>query len=204
VGEAVTLIDGLYWPDDVAGKWKHSLKHVKSVEWAMAACRQHRTAVQAGGNIGIWPRRMAEVFDRVYTFEPEPISRACLERNVFKNVTVSAAALGAMNGRCSIERKSLGSHCVTEGSDVPMVTLDSYELQDLDLLQLDVEGYEWHALMGAVATIIRCHPLIQVELRGFTQQYGHSDTAVRKLLASLGYQVVTEQPGNDFVFRWKP
>ena len=200
----MTFQHGLYWPDDVGTKWRHSLKHVGSLEWSLAACRQHRTAVQAGGNIGIWPRRMSEVFDRVYTFEPEPISRACLERNVYKNVTVSACALGAMDGACSIERLSLGSHRVIDGTDVPVTTIDALNLTDVDLIQLDVEGYEWHALMGATATIIRCHPLIQVELRDFTRHYGHTDHSVRKLLTSLGYHLVIEQPGNDFVFRWKP
>lgn len=200
----MTLLHGLYWPDDVARKWRHSLKHVGSLEWAMAACRQHRSAVQAGGNIGIWPRRMAEVFDRVYTFEPEPISRACLERNVLTNVIVSACALGAESGRCGIDRQSLGSHNVVDGTDVCMTTVDALDLADLDLLQLDVEGYEWHALMGAMSTIMRCHPMIQVELRGFTERYGQTDVAVRKLLASLGYQLLTERPGNDFVFGWKP
>lgn len=197
------LEQGLWWPDDVGLKWQHSLRHVRSIEWAIAACSQRRTAVQAGGNIGLWPRRLAEKFDRVYTFEPEPISRACLERNVHANVVVSGAALGAEPGSCAVARKSLGSHKVCDGDTVPVVPIDALNLADLDLLQLDIEGYEWHALMGAIATITRCHPLIQVELRNFTEHYGRSDAEVRELLRSLGYQEVTRCPGNDFVFRWR-
>lgn len=195
---------GLYWPDDVGAKWRHSLKHVRSLEWAITACTRRRTAVQAGGNVGIWPRRMAERFERVYTFEPDDISRACLERNVFKNVTVFAAALGASPGWCEISRESLGSHAVAPGDRVPVMMADALDLQDVDLLQLDVEGYEWHALMGARSTIARCHPLIQVELRNFTKKYGRSDNEVRQLLSSLGYRFVIDQPGNDAVFRWGP
>lgn len=195
-------INGFWWPDDVGEKWRHTFRHVRSLEWALAACRQHRTAVQAGGNVGAWPRRMADIFDRVYTFEPDQISRACLERNVQPNVTVSGCALGAFDGRCGIARESLGSHRVAEGDAVPVTTIDALNLRDLDLLQLDVEGYEWHALMGAAETIMRCHPLIQVELRDFTERYGHSDAAVRDLLATMGYGPVAELPGNDFVFGW--
>lgn len=193
-------IEGLYWPDDVGEKWKHSLAHVGSIEWAIAACAKRRTAIQAGGNVGLWPKRIAESFDMVFTFEPEPISRECLVRNVYKNVVVSGAALGDRDGVCSIVRKSLGSHKVVPGETVPVLTIDSLELQDLDLLQLDVEGYEWHALMGGMETIARCQPVIQVELRGMTDQYGHTDTEVRQLLASLDYRLATQRQGSDFVF----
>lgn len=193
-------IQGIWFPDDVGQKWKHSMEHVASIEWAIAACRERRTAVQAGGNIGLWPKRLAESFQRVLTFEPEPISRACLERNVYKNVIVSPFALGEKHGYCNIARKSLGSHRVTEGESVTVIPVDALELDDLDLLQLDVEGYEWHALMGAIETIDRCRPVVQVELRNFTEKYGQTDNNVRELLASLGYRLVTQRPGSDFVF----
>jgi FkbM family methyltransferase len=200
----MTRQGGLWFPADVGTKWKHTLRHVGSLEWALANCTKHRTAVQAGGNIGAWPKRMAEVFDRVYTFEPEPISLACLEKNVPANVIVSGAALGESDGFCAIDRQSLGSHRVIDGHDIPMTRIDALHLTDVDLIQLDVEGYEWHALAGAIDTIRRCTPLIQVELRNFTEAYGLNDAAVRDLLQSLGYQCVSEQPGNDFVFAWMP
>lgn len=193
-------IAGFYWPDDVGEKWKHSLEHVGSIEWAIAACRHRRTALQAGGNIGVWPKRLAESFHTVFTFEPEPISRACLEQNVYKNVVVSPFALGDRDGLCDIKRRSLGSHRVMEGETVRVITIDSLELDDLDLLQLDVEGYEWHALMGALVTIDACRPVIQVELRGHTEKYAHTDDEVRQLLASLGYRLATQRQGSDFVF----
>jgi FkbM family methyltransferase len=194
------LIDGIYWPDDVGEKWRHAVAHVGALEWSLQACGKKRTAVQAGGNIGLWPRRMAEVFAHVYTFEPEPISRACLERNVLKNVTVSCAALGDRAGTCDMVRRSLGSHRLIEGQTIQVTTVDALEIPDLDFLQLDVEGYEWHALKGAQATVQRCHPLIQVELRGFTDKYGQTDAAVRGMLGAWGYREIAQRPGSDFLF----
>lgn len=196
----MTQIHGLWWPDDVGTKWKHSLKHVRSVEWAITHCARRRTAVQAGGNMGLWPRRLAEAFARVVTFEPDAISRACLQRNVPPSVEVRTEALGAVPGWCAMAHSSLGSHHVEDGQAVEVTTIDALGLTDLDFLQLDIEGYEWHALAGAVATIQSCRPLIQVELREFTARYGKSDSDVRTLLASLGYQEVAQQPGNDVVF----
>lgn len=189
------------WPDDVQERWKHSLKHVKSLEWAIARCQQRRTAVQAGGNIGLWPRRLAEVFSHVVTFEPDWESRQCLFANVPPTVDVRAEALGDQIGFVGIRHESLGSHAVyVDSADTPVVTVDDLDLPDLDFLQLDVEGYEWHALSGAVETLKRCTPLVQVELRDFTKNYGKSDDEVRALLGSLGYRAVSQQPGNDVVF----
>lgn len=193
-------IQGIWWPDDVGTKWKHSLSHVVSLDTALAWCKRHRTAVQAGGNIGLWPRRLAQVFDRVLTFEPDAISRACLERNVPKSVEIYPDALGDQPGRCDIAHKSLGSHRITAGDRVAVTTIDGFALADLDFLQLDIEGYEYHALLGGAETIRRCKPLIQLELRGFTEKYGQSDAAVRRLLVDLGYRSILPLLGADVLF----
>lgn len=195
-------LHGIWWPDDVGEKWRHALNHLESIEVGLGECTTFRTAVQAGGNIGLWPRRLAQSFDRVYTFEPDAPSRACLERNVPGNVIVSAAAVGHAAGRCGISHKSLGSHKIQDGSDLDVIAIDSLNLFDVDYLQLDIEGYEYHALLGAVHTIARSHPVIQVELRGFTDHFGHSDNEVRELLAKLGYRQVKTAPGSDFIFTW--
>lgn len=193
-------IQGFYWPDDVGEKWKHSLRHVRAIEWAIARCKRRRTALQAGGNMGLWPRRLAKDFQRVITFEPDPISHACLERNLAAtSVHIHRAALGEQIGRCEIAHKSLGSHRVIDGDSIPVVTIDSLGLADLDLLALDLEGYEWHALAGARETLACCRPIVQVELRDFTEKYGHSTADVVALLASLGYDQVGRQ-GADSIF----
>lgn len=196
----MTQIEGLYWPDDVADRWQHALMHVKSAEWAIARCRHRRTAVQAGGNVGLWPRRIAQSFQRVITFEPDARSRECLERNVPPTVEVRAEALGDYSGVCGLKHRGLGSHRVVDGDAVVMTTVDAQRLDDVDYLQLDVEGYEWHALMGATETIRRCKPLVQLELRGFVDKYGHTDDEVTAHLAGLGYRVVSRQQGSDVVF----
>lgn len=198
-------IAGFFWPDDVAERWRHSLRHVEALDWTLKRCAGRRTAVQAGGNMGLWPRKMAEAgFRRVLTFEPDDRSRACLAKNVPAHVEVFSCALGAEAGQCAIAHKSLGSHRVVEGASVNVLPLDHFGLSEVDLLQLDIEGYEWHALRGAAETIQRSRPLIHIELRGFTEKYQASDKQVRKMLEGFGYQLVKELPGNDFVYEAKP
>ncbi len=193
-------IEGIWYPDGVGETWRHAVAHLQSAEWAIAHCRQRRTAVQAGGNVGLWPRRLAADFDRVITFEPDAVSRECLERNVPSDVEVRPEALGDSVGVCGLKHRGLGSHRVVDGDAVTVTTVDALALNDVDYLQLDVEGYEWHALMGATETIARCKPLVQLELRGFVDKYGHTDGEVTAHLAGLGYRQVSRQPGSDFVF----
>lgn len=163
----------MIWPADTRESQKvHALKHVKTLEHAIGLCKERRTAVQAGGNVGLWPVRLAAKFKRVWTFEPEPVTLKCLEENVahLPNVEVRPWALGAVKKTCGIERKSLGSHCVIETGKTPVIPLDSLNLYDVDLLQLDIEGYEIEALRGGLETIRRCRPVIQVEILGDAAQ----------------------------------
>jgi FkbM family methyltransferase len=46
---------------------------------------------------------------------------------------------------------------------VPLVALDSFGWDRLDLLKIDVEGMEFEALRGAEETIRRCRPILYVE-----------------------------------------
>lgn len=199
-------IEGIWWPDGTReSECQHAMTHVKSLDWAIARCaagvNRCRTAVQAGGNIGLWPRRMAQSFHRVITFEPDGVSRACLGLNVPDNVEVRATALGSAAGTCGIKHRGLGSHNVIDGDACAVVPLDAMGLTDVDFIQFDVEGYEGHAFQGAEATVRRCHPLIQVELRdGPLARHGSSADGIRGWLATHGYRQVSRQQGSDFVF----
>ncbi len=202
MGRLVIQIYGIWFPDNVGDRWQHAFKHVESAKWGIMHCKHHRIAVQAGGNVGLWPRLMAQVFERVVTFEPDAISRECLTKNVPSNVSVEGMALGDTIARCGMLRKSLGTHRIVAGQDVAVTTIDSMKLPVLDLLQLDIEGYEWNALSGAVETIARCKPLIQVELRdNMLKRYGQSSASVRNWLGAAGYHQVSAQAGSDFVFQ---
>ncbi len=198
----MTNIDGIWWPDGIEDHTRqHALKHVKSLEWAIARCKQKRTAVQAGGNIGLWPRRLGGSFVDVLAFEPDETSRLCMVQNVPDNVDIYPWALGDKAGVCGMSHRGLGSHSVVEGSSVQIQTIDGMCLQMVDLIQLDIEGYEWNALAGAVETIARCKPLIQVELRdNLLAKYGQSSASVRKWLEAVGYHQVSAQAGSDYVF----
>jgi hypothetical protein len=65
----------------------------------------------------------------------------------------------------------------------------TYEETSCGALLLDIEGYEYHALRGAVETIRRCRPVIQLELKGIGDQYGMPESETDVWLCSgLGYR----------------
>lgn len=168
------------------------------------------TAIQAGGAMGLWPYEMASVFDRVYTFEPEPANFECLRENVKDraNVFPIRGALGRTSGFCEVKLppSELGnagafyvmpvSEGVTDDAHTPVFTIDElYARNELKgtvgLIQLDVEGREMEVLQGATDTIAADRPVIMVEDKPLPQdkETGHRYGAVEQYLIGIGYKL---------------
>jgi FkbM family methyltransferase len=122
--------------------------------------------------------------DIVWAFEPNRESYRCahvtVQLNELQNVTLAHAGLSSEAGRAELvvsDRRGQvfggGSWLVSGSPDgrghetVPLVTVDEAVPSDrrVGVLQLDVEGHEQQALMGAVGTIRRCRPLLILESR---------------------------------------
>jgi hypothetical protein len=82
-----------------------------------------------------------------------------------------------------------------------VIRIDDLELPGCDFLQLDIEGYEYNALMGATETIAKYRPLIMYEAKGKAKKYDINGTEIPALLASLGYTLVL-QVNADWVYKW--
>ena len=152
------------WPDndvkcrDVVFEWSRDLYQVYPF------CRSFRTAIQAGGNMGVWPWLLASRFQKVITAEPEPDCLRCLLENIkdLPNVAVVPYALGEFAGRGNIVYvpANMGAQFVQAAptGEVEITTIDRMGILDCDLIYLDIEGAEGPALRGAVDTIARCRP----------------------------------------------
>lgn len=167
---------------------------------------KRRTVVQAGGNVGIYPVHLAEYFDHVLTFEPDPANYACLAQNITKrggNIAAYHAALGSKNGTCStetFEEGNVGATMIRDGAEVPVLTIDDRNIQDCDLIWLDVEGYEEPALIGAAKTIERCKPAVILEVGSHAEKHGLQVGGAIALLERAGYERVAKY-GNDVLYR---
>lgn len=111
---------------------------------------------------------------RLYAFEPVlenyVLAKLCLQRNGIENVLLLNAGLGAElgithmdTGSGGFEHRGGSSRVADQGQITSLMTIDTLNLQDLSVLQLDVEGYELHVLNGASETLDRCRPLVLVE-----------------------------------------
>jgi FkbM family methyltransferase len=141
--------------------------------------------VDVGAHIGRWALRLARKASRVIAVEPNPdtvsVLRAHLALNDVKNVTVVEMAAWDSQTRLNLEdpKATSGSTRVVEGDGaVQAAPLDDI-LAGLgnvtpDLIKLDVEGADLHALRGMAETLERARPTLFVEDHSI---YGHYQRA---------------------------
>ncbi len=156
------------------------------------------TVIQAGGNCGVYVEQYADLFETVYTFEPDPINFHCLQQNVqHKHVHKVQACLGESSGHAGMysEGKNAGGYYVNSShGPLEMRTVDSLELDYCDLIHLDIEGYELPALRGSVETIKRHHPVIALEYKdNQAQRYNYSLDQLERFLSDMDYKFVSQE-----------
>lgn len=167
-------------------------------------CKEFRAAIQAGGNIGIYPAALAQRFALVFTVEPDAANFAALQINTSNQLKIIArrAAFGKEPGRAAIDQiqpDNIGAHQIQQGDEFEVITIDSLGVTDCDLLQLDVEGSEHEALLGAIATIEASCPVITLELKTLGDRYGYTDADTINLLAGMGYKIA-DRVNRDVIF----
>lgn len=186
---------GFLWPAADPKAPRLSRLTVDDIAVALGFCRAHNVAVQAGGNCGVWPRRMAEQFGAVYTFEPDAQNFTALAVNTAdcSNVIRFQAVLGDAPGFVDLERHTIncGAHYVSGAGLIPILRIDDLALSACDLIYLDIEGYELKALNGAAQTIARHRPVVAFEDKGLSEKFGTPKGEVERWMSHrFGYRVV--------------
>lgn len=178
----------LWWPEE-EGKERdlfvYMLRRVTDVDLAVRLCRTTGVCVQAGGFLGMWPRRLAKFFEYVHTFEPVPYLYECLKKNVahLPQVICTNAMLSNKVGiaRLTVKHGGKATPDALGSLVAASITIDSLDLVRCDAIFLDVERSELAALEGARKTIERCSPVITLEIK--------EDTAAEydQFMKDLGY-----------------
>lgn len=191
---AVEQKDGWLWPKGDNHTWDAVWREVTTeLPVLLSLVPERRVVVQAGGNGGIWVRGLAEHFARVYTYEPDPVNFRCLVHNCpFPNVVFTNGAVGDKPDFLKMRHinGNPGAAQVEPGGIIPVHRIDSLDLDCCDLLQLDVEGFEHEALRGAERTILRCKPVVCLEMQeaNLASLYGSSNDAISGWLTNRGYR----------------
>lgn len=179
------------WPKADYHCWKHlTIDHPSIPDNIIEKLGRVFTVVQAGGNCGLYTAQYAKHAQHVITFEPEPNNFKCLENNIIEdNVTMYELALG--DKECfvglNIDPINSGATRVINDGVIKQVRLDDYGLEP-DLVHLDIEGHEPHALKGMLDTLKKCHPAVALERANGEE-----------ILFDLGYRRV-EKFGLDWLY----
>ena len=195
--------DGWLWPSNDRACWDWLQNEKDNPALVTNFCREKRVIVQAGGNCGFYIKQYAELFETVYTFEPDPQNFLCLVNNVAEqNVIKIQACLGNEHKLVGmkVKQKNAGVSRVSEwpgGS--PTFKIDDLSLETCDLIHLDIEGYEFFALKGGIETIKRCKPIIAIEWLDHGVLYGVKEEEILLWLNNLGYKEIGKVY-NDLVF----
>ena len=199
----ITQYKGHWTPLRNDHAWERHAHRANDMLKAVGLCNQLRTVVQAGGNIGAWPVWLAANFAEVLTFEPEKTNYECLVRNVepHYNITPYHAALFDTLGTGNLKVcEGIGSHYLIPGDgEIPLITIDSLNLDTLDFVMLDVEGAEFRALKGGIETIKRCRPVIQIEDKGHGTGKGFGVTFADIIALLDGYEVLSRVGRHDVI-----
>ncbi|MBR0673358.1 FkbM family methyltransferase [Neoroseomonas soli] len=181
------------------------------------------TLVDVGAHDGLITIPLARLpRSRVLAFEPLPAAAARLQaalREAFgvvpAHVELHAVALGdhagevaltmpVLDGIAQEQWASTAKDYATHLSDrvtvrqftVPLRRLDDLGLADLTAMKVDAEGAEYEILRGARETLLRCRPVLTLEIEERHRE--GSSWAVPAFLDALGYEVLFELRGEWF------
>lgn len=139
-----------------------------AIQWLASVLDQNSRMVVVGAHLGavLIPLALLCRSRDIVAFEPNPPTYRLLNVNLTLNgladVTVHQVAVGETSGsiRFTQNRVNSGNSRVSPTGEivVPMTTLDSVLVPDglpLDLMVVDTEGFETHAMRGALQTLRR-------------------------------------------------
>jgi FkbM family methyltransferase len=174
--------------------------------------------IDVGANIGIYalPWAASGTDVTVHCFEPNPVARSRLARNVALNrlaarIRMHAEALSDHAGTATLyasdDMSSLNQGVYTGAgravpTEVPLARLDEVlgiEGPPVSFMKIDVQGHELEVLRGAEAVISRHRPALILEheddLYLSASEANQRKTQLAELLSRLGYETL-------YISRW--
>ena len=185
--------------DTHIGKWVKQNKRLdfdqNTLPFILKYIKKGDVIIDAGANIGAYSYAFLNKTEDglVVSFEPNQDAFECLSYNLqfYKNSVVFNCALGDKSGKVSIvkDKNAGATHCVFDPvGDINMRTIDSYNLQKVDFIKIDVEGFESFVLTGAIKTIQKFKPTMLIEInRGALEKNGMTSENIFSFLYMMGY-----------------
>ncbi len=140
------------------------------------------TIIDVGANIGCTSILFGTIAKQVYSFEPSPTTygflKSNLEQSGLKNIRTMQMGLGSQTSEFKLHYSpmnragafvtsdKMGSVYATESISIRRMddVLKPLNLAGIDLIKIDVEGFEKHVIQGAVETLATYKPIVVLEL----------------------------------------
>lgn len=193
----IAVIDG----DECISKWveetgrlDHDLSLVPRI---VKYIKPGDTAIDIGAFIGDHTIAYANKVGndgKVIAFEPNPEAFECLEHNLskFSNVELRKEALSDKSGKVSITKVPTNAgmtYVDKKKGKIKCITLDSLNLEKVDFIKIDAEGFEHNILKGAEQTIRKYKPTMVIEIvNDYLLKNGTSNNDVYIWLMEMGYR----------------
>jgi len=166
--------------------------------------KKFKTILDVGAWCGTWSKAIQPYCKRVIAFEPDKTNFECLQKNMgpFNHVTCNRLAIGDKLCNVSLTQESATQNTRIEKEssdiqDVQMFNIDYWNYDDVDMIKIDVEGYEMRVLEGAHKTLTFNDEnqsnvqYIMVELNHNTERYDSSSAEVKSYITKkLGFKVL--------------
>lgn len=170
------------------------------------------TILDVGANIGylsiMWSKKFPN--SSIYAFEPIRETFGYLKKNLkinnCQNIIPVPFALSNENKNdffyCSPEIMALASEKNVLGYKkvdkipVSFISLDFFNIGDIDFIKLDTEGSEYRVLQGAIQTLKEFHPMLVVEFFEYWDTvFGYHPNEVINFLKEYGYRSFLPEKG---------
>ncbi len=144
--------------------------------------------IDIGSNVGMWTRELANRFKKVYCFEPNPNFIECFNKNITEN-NVELFEYGLSDIEHTASQGKQSTVLNESPGNVICKTLDSFNLKNIDFIKIDVDGFEYKVLHGAIETIKNSNPVINIEMKADKRK----DIVIKckTFLQKLGYNRVS-------------
>jgi len=158
----------------------------ETTKFVSSLIKEKMICVDVGANIGYYSTLYSKIVGpngKVISIEPSPINFDYLKKNLelqdFQNSLLFNCACGNEQNqvkfymdhranKCQIIEENNSSHLDKNIISVPLRKIDDIinesNVKMVHFLKIDVEGYEWYTVLGAMDTIKKFKPIIQIEI----------------------------------------
>lgn len=216
---------GIFFINDVNDYIKNLLRQRKPWEQGLQSLmkqyvQEGSTVLDIGAHIGTHAVVLSKLVGKngtVFAFEPNRVihRELCynLAANQCSNVFPLRCAVGKEHGMIEVitplAHNEGGSYVIEAKGGVntsAILPLDDFGLENVSFIKIDVENMEADVLDGAVETILRCRPVMLIEIQGNAERpidLGENSEKMALIsiekIQNLGYSLSRIGKSNDYL-----